>query len=276
MTAASKPTQRPTRELPLLLLAAVLVCTICVPLWQYSANEQTGSAMPLTGERLLQMFFGPEQIACYCCFAWGGFILFSRWLELRRQRRAFGLELLPTEEGARILPEDARLLIRKTEQLSARGGPYILSNMIRLGLNKYAVTRSPGDVTDVVRTQADVEMSRFVSTMSTVHFLAWAIPALGFLGTVRGLGMSLSTSDMEATIRSLNVAFDTTLVALTLSMPLMFLLHTLQRDEEGLVLDCQEYCLNNLVARLYHPGVETPAAPVTAPDIRLPGRPASR
>src|SRR5262249_54703239 len=51
----------------------------------------------------------------------------------------------------------------------------------------------------------------------------------------------------------LNVAFDCTLVALALSLALMFLIHSVQRDEEALVLDCQQYCLEHLVNRLYEP-----------------------
>ena len=31
----------------------------------------------------------------------------------------------------------------------------------------------------------------------------------------------------------------------------MFLLHSVQRDEEALVIDCQQYCLEHLVTRLY-------------------------
>ena len=40
-------------------------------------------------------------------------------------------------------------------------------------------------------------------------------------------------------------------MALALSLVLMFLLHSVQREEEALVLDCQQYCLEHLVARLY-------------------------
>jgi hypothetical protein len=49
----------------------------------------------------------------------------------------------------------------------------------------------------------------------------------------------------------LNVAFDCTLVALALSLVLMFLLHTQQRLEEELVIDCQQYATDHLVSRLY-------------------------
>jgi biopolymer transport protein ExbB/TolQ len=103
--------------------------------------------------------------------------------------------------------------------------------------------------------------------MATVHYLAWAIPAIGFLGTVRGIGMALTVAPtvtdaslpdfLNVTTRCLAVAFDTTLVALLLSLVLMFLLHAVQRGQEDLVLDSQEYCLTHLISRLY----DLPASP---------------
>lgn len=261
---STNSSQRSTREWPLLLLALAVVLGLCIPLYQ-ATHENSGLDLSaqFSSERLSHLLLGPEQIICYCCFLWAIFILFCRWMEIRRQRRAFTLNLLPTEEGTRILPEDARPLMRKTEQLSARGGPYILSGMIRMILGKYAVSRSSKDATETVTTQADIELGRLTSSMSTINYLAWAIPALGFVGTVRGLGMSLAEVkgvpgedglmiiNLAPAISSLNFAFDTTLVALLLSMPLLFMIHSMQRDEEGLILDCQEYCLANLVARLY-------------------------
>src|SRR5262245_47066266 len=192
--------QRPTREWPLLVLALALVGALCIPLWQWSLGGQGVSQQwaGWTPERVGRLLLGPEQIACYCCFTWAGFILLSRYLEIRRQRRAFGLGLLPTDEGVRILPEDARPLQRRLDQLAGRGGPYILAGIIRLGLGKYAVSRTGRDVGETVRMQADVELGRLVTSMSTVHYLAWAIPALGFLGTVRGLAMTLSLAGDEA------------------------------------------------------------------------------
>jgi biopolymer transport protein ExbB/TolQ len=259
---ALTPSHRPTREWPLLVLAIALVCALCIPLWQWSASKSDSANdwSKWTPERLSRLLLGPEQIACYCGFTWAAFILLGRYLEVRRQRRAFDLELLSTDVGVCILPEDARLLQRRVEQRAARGGPYILANMIRLALGKYAVSRSGRDVSETVRTQADVDLGRLVSSMATVHYLAWAIPAIGFLGTVRGLATSLTLGGQtqkaigdfinDAT-RHLNVAFDCTLIALALSLVLMFLLHSVQRDEEGLVIDCQQYCLEHLVTRLY-------------------------
>jgi MotA/TolQ/ExbB proton channel family len=267
---ALTPSHRPTREWPLLVLALALVCAICIPLWQWSASKGDAGDdwSKWTPERISRLLFGPEQIASYCAFTWAGFILLGRYLEVRRQRRAFDLQLLSTDVGVCILPEDARLLQRRVEQRAARGGPYILANMIRLALGKYAVSRSGRDVSETVRTQADVDLGRLVSSMATVHYLAWAIPAIGFLGTVRGLagGMSMASARndamqiqefMKQATDQLTVAFDCTFVALALTLVLMYFLHKVQRDEEMLVIDCQQYCQEHLLLRLYDPQPET-------------------
>ena len=85
--------------------------------------------------------------------------------EVRRQRGAFYLDLLPTDEGARILPEDARPLARKLDAAMSRRGGMILANMVRLGLGKYAISKSAPDVSEVVRNQAEIEYGRLTASM---------------------------------------------------------------------------------------------------------------
>ena len=266
---APTASQKPTREWLLLAAAFVLIAAVCVPLWQWSGQSES-QAMFFekfrSPERLGRLLLGPEQIACYVCAVWAAFIVGSRFAEVRRQRRAFQQELLPTEEDARILPEDARPLLRKIDEVTDRRGPSILATMARLALGKFAVSRSATDASEIVRTQADVEQGRLVSSIATVQYLAWAIPAIGFLGTVRGLagGMSMAAGSEESTqtfldqaTRHLTIAFDCTFVALALSLVVMYFLHAIQRAEEGLVLDCQQYCQEHLVLRLYDPEPET-------------------
>lgn len=255
---------RSPRELPLLLLAAAIVAAVSVPAWQW-VHQPEIAEMDVAGwkvERLGRLILGPEQIVCYFCCLWASLILFVRAREVRRQRKAFYLELLPTDEGARVLPEDARPLSRKVEQLSQRNGQTILANMVRMALGKYAVSRSGPDVAEVVRTQAEVEQGRLVTSMATVQYLAWAIPAIGFLGTVRGLAGSMTMAGVEEdnlakfldqATKHLSVAFDCTFIALSISVVLMYLLHVVQRDEEMLVIDCQQYCQEHLLLRLYDP-----------------------
>lgn len=266
-----RASHRPAREWLLLVIAAGIVGGVVVPLWQLAgAGESRADFLARwTPDRVAKLLLGPEQVACYLCFVWAGLVLVSRYKEVLRQRAAFGLDLLPTEEGARILPEDARPLARKVDQVTGRGGS-ILANMVRLGLGKYAVSRSGPDVAEVVRNQADIEYARLTASLGgLVSYLAWAIPAIGFIGTVRGLAGAFGLAgsgeaDITAFTRQatdqLKIAFDCTLVALVLSIALMYLLHTVQRAEETLVIDCQEYCQEHLLLRLYDPKPE-PAYP---------------
>jgi hypothetical protein len=261
-------TRRTSREWLLLLAALLVVGVVVVPAWQLTGSSEARTAYlaKWTPERFGKLLIGPEQAICYICFVWAGLILLERHMEVLRQRKAFGYDLLPTEEGARILPEDARPLARKVDQTLARRGPSVLANMIRLGLNKYAVSKAAPDVAEVVRNQAEVEQSRFVATLNTVNYLAWAIPAIGFLGTVRGLAgaMGLSRAKDQETQEFLDkyidqvkdhlgIAFDCTFIALALSLVLMYILHSVQRSEETLVIDCQDYCQEHLLLRLYDP-----------------------
>lgn len=259
------PSQKPHREWFYLFLALLIVGGITIPLWKWASPSEMSAdywASRWSGERVAKLLLGPEQIACYFCFVWAGLMLLSRYREVSRQRYAFNLDLLPTEEGARILPEDARPLARKVDATTGRR-PYILAKMIHLALTKFAISRKAPDVGEVVRNQAEVEQNRLVTSMSTISYLVWAIPAIGFLGTVRGLagGMSKAGNQRDADFikqvtDQLGIAFDCTFVALALSVVLMYLVHMVQKAEELLIIDAQSYCQENLLLRLYDPEPE--------------------
>ena len=89
-----------------------------------------------------------------------------------------------------------------------------------------------------------------------IRYIAWAIPSIGFLGTVRGIGQALGQAhkaaqgDIAGVTQSLGVAFNSTFVALLISILVMFLLHYLQVTQERIVLDTEEYCDKRLVQHL--------------------------
>jgi biopolymer transport protein ExbB/TolQ len=90
-----------------------------------------------------------------------------------------------------------------------------------------------------------------------VRYIAWAIPSIGFIGTVRGIGDALGQAhkaiegDIFDVTKSLGVAFNSTLIALLISIALMFLLHQLQLLQERYVLDTEAYCEENLTRHLH-------------------------
>jgi hypothetical protein len=216
---------------------------------------------------------------------WACFILFSRSWEVRRQRRAFTLPLLPLQPRARVQPEDVERCQRHLQVVTLQRGPLILVHLIRLALARFAVSRSGQQLGETVRAQADVEQGRLVSSMALVHYLAWAIPAIGFLGTVRGLAGSFTLAGradtelrvfLDQATRHLGVAFDCTLIALALSLGVMLLVHLVQRAEETLLIDCQGYCLEHLVNRAVdgaaaapHPTLDDSPAPAELPPAPL-------
>jgi len=251
--------KKPLKEITNLLIALVLVACVCIPLMEYYMPGQFFQSSKWGQQRILKLLLGPEQILCYIAFTWAFLILLGKKTEVDRQSSAFSLNLLSLDDSHRILPEDARLIQRRIIDQTKNKGSFILAQLLETALNRYSITKSSSDVVDAVKMQSDVFIDRMVTSMSTVNYLAWSLPAIGFLGTVRGLAGSLSMGgETEKAIGAfikeatsyLNVAFDCTLVALALSILLMFFLQIVQQKEEHLVLDCKQYCLDNLVGKL--------------------------
>jgi biopolymer transport protein ExbB/TolQ len=71
-----------------------------------------------------------------------------------------------------------------------------------------------------VREQCDIEADKLDSELSMVRYISWAIPSIGFIGTVRGIGDALGQAykavegDISGVTVSLGVAFNSTFVAL--------------------------------------------------------------
>jgi len=93
--------------------------------------------------------------------------------------------------------------------------------------------------------------------LSMIRYIAWAIPSIGFIGTVRGIGDALGQAhqaiegEIFGVTRSLGVAFNSTLIALLISIVLMFMLHQLQLLQERYVLETEAYCEDKLTRHLH-------------------------
>ena len=94
------------------------------------------------------------------------------------------------------------------------------------------------------------------SELSMIRYIAWAIPSIGFIGTVRGIGSALSQAhravegDISGVTENLGVAFNSTFIALLISIVLMFLVHQLQLNQERLVFDTESYADEHLIRHL--------------------------
>ena len=167
--------------------------------------------------------------------------------------------LLDIPEGTSVLPEDAREYSRSLEALPAEEQDYLLPRTLLSALQRFATTGSIQAVSDTIKESCEVESDRLDSELSMVRYIAWAIPSIGFIGTVRGIGEALGQAykavegDISGVTVSLGVAFNSTFVALVLSIIIMFCLHQLQLSQERLVLDSQRYADKRLMRHLVSP-----------------------
>ncbi|MFM9058086.1 MAG: MotA/TolQ/ExbB proton channel family protein [Planctomycetaceae bacterium] len=116
-----------------------------------------------------------------------------------------------------------------------------LPRRLREALDFVGRTGSADGLEDHLKYLSDLDASRAAGGHGLVKFVVWAIPIMGFLGTVIGITVaiaSLSPTQLEnisGVVAGLGTAFDTTATALALSMILMFLQFALDRAEQGLL-----------------------------------------
>jgi biopolymer transport protein ExbB/TolQ len=169
------------------------------------------------------------------------------------EREMLERRLLDIPEGTTVLPEDAREYSRALEALPEAEQDYLLPRTLLSALQRFATTGSIQAVSETIKENCEIESDRLDSEMSMVRYIAWAIPSIGFIGTVRGIGDALGQAykavegDISGVTASLGVAFNSTFVALVLSIIIMFCLHQLQLSQERLVLDSQRYADRRLL-----------------------------
>ena len=107
---------------------------------------------------------------------------------------------------------------------------------------------------------ADVDAVRSHESNGLVRIIIWATPMLGFLGTVIGITLALGGLNeemlvdapkeaMKVLLAGLSVAFDTTALALSLSMVLMFLQFLTDQFESQLLAAVDARVESELVGR---------------------------
>lgn len=197
-----------------------------------------------------------EQEACFILMLWAFAIMSYKGLATRRERSFLATDLVHVPDGMRILPEDTREYARQIEGMPADSRNLLVPRAVLAALSRFGATRNVQDVSEAAHGVCQTESERLDSELSMVRYIAWAIPAIGFIGTVRGIGDALSqahkavTGDIAGVTEGLGVAFNSTLIALLISIVIMFLLHQLQLAQERLVLDTGTYLDQRLIRHL--------------------------
>ena len=247
-----------------LLIAVIVVHAVYVGAIRPMADAQLQQEMELQAagedyvpERSFAVVIRDfEQEACFILLIWALAIMGYKGRRTIEEKAILERALLDIPDGTSLLPEDAREYSRSLEALPPTEQDLLLPRTLLSALQRFATTGSIQAVSDTIKEQCEVESDRLDSEMSMVRYIAWAIPSIGFIGTVRGIGDALGQAykavegDISGVTVSLGVAFNSTFVALVLSIIIMFCLHQLQLSQERLVLDCQRYADKRLMRHL--------------------------
>ena len=154
---------------------------------------------------------------------------------------------------------NAELMKERWESLgeSIRAEGHYLFERVRTALSMIERRGSSEGMEDELKYLADLDSERSHQSYALVRILIWATPMLGFLGTVIGISEALGglniggaadfDSMMQGLRSSLYVAFDTTALALTLSIGLMFFQFIVDRFEQNLLTQVESQSNEDLL-----------------------------
>ncbi|NKB97993.1 MAG: MotA/TolQ/ExbB proton channel family protein [Pseudomonadales bacterium] len=197
-----------------------------------------------------------EQESCFILMFWAVAIMGFKGRNALAERSLLNENFVQLSEGMSILPEDTREFTRPLQALPEEQQEALLPRSLLAALHRFSSTRNVQDASEAVKSVCDSESDRLDSELSMIRYIAWAIPSIGFIGTVRGIGDALGQAykavegDIAGVTASLGVAFNSTFIALIISIVLMFLMHQLQLIQERLVLDTNHYCDQKLLRHL--------------------------
>jgi biopolymer transport protein ExbB/TolQ len=206
----------------------------------------------------------PEQEATIIIAIWALILSVLRFQELRQQRRLLDADLMRMASSVVILPSDAREYLRSLDELPPKRRDMVVPRVLRSALKRFGTTGNAQDASTTVHNVSESELGRLDAELAILRFAVWAGPAIGFVGTVRGIGIALQGADLavqgdiSTVTGGLGIAFNSTLVALLLSIVLMYVLHEVQLAQERLVLDTEHYAEEQVVSRL-HTGGRAPS-----------------
>lgn len=231
----------------------------------FQAPPDKVSSQFTTGETLANLFYKHFSVsfANTLFFCWAAAICYLKMLKLRHQRRAMLLDVLPMSLGEKISVHNIGTFIDHVYGLPESLRDSLMVNRIRKALEFFEVRQNVADVSTLMSSQSGIDGSRIMGSYILVRAFLWAIPLLGFIGTVVGLshaisGMSFSNvEDVSKIVGSINnvtsglgTAFDATLLGLIFAVLLNFPLNSLAKHEEEALNDIDAFCNEVLLPRL--------------------------
>lgn len=224
------------------------------------------SRFPETGVTKLFTERGVFQYVTVFIAFWAMITVLVKWTKIRVQRKAltFG-DLVPAEADFVLSPATVAQVLNRLRQECDDPSRFILFRRIELALSNLKNMGQVGDLDDVLESLANNDEDVMESSYTLLKGLIWAIPVLGFVGTVQGLsqaigkfgGVLAEAKDisqlrlvLSGVTAGLSTAFDTTFVALVCALTIHLVLIWVRKSEEETMVECRTYCQRHLVGRL--------------------------
>ena len=195
-------------------------------------------------------------------FFWGMAILYLKYFKIKHQERAALLNLFPSNIGEVVDSSTVGSFIDNIYDMPASMRDSIIVNRIRKALELFEARNSKSEAEAMLNSLSAVDANRSTGSFALVKVFLWAIPILGFIGTVQGLAQAVGSLNIDASdpaalkaaignlTGGLGIAFDTTLLGLILSMFLSFPLALIQKQDEDALTMIDTFCSEKLLPKL--------------------------
>ncbi len=212
---------------------------------------------------------------------WALVIVFLKYRMHQTQLASLDIDLLPEFLGKTLAPANAHVFSSYLDHIATQGPRNILVERLRWGVRFFRAREDVRELATQLSERARTDAEAIESSYTMLRTFIWAIPILGFIGTVLGIGEAVSgfshsvaaAADLELMKESigsvttgLGVAFDTTLLALVMSILIMFPISALQKAEEDFLTRSEVYCDEHLLCRVSEQSPTGPDAPLDRPD----------
>ncbi|MDJ0948650.1 MAG: MotA/TolQ/ExbB proton channel family protein [Alphaproteobacteria bacterium] len=218
------------------------------PTQRFLADPTYKSAYPFSIQNLMWIIF----------FVGLGEIL-VRYAEGKAEMQQIGRQYLPEDERTVLRAGDLGKIYKAVRD-SDGGDVRFLPRLIHRVILQFQSSRSVDQANSLLNSSMEMYLHEIDLRYNMLRYVMWLIPTLGFIGTVVGIADALGFAGsaqfddpelLSKLTARLGVAFFTTLLALLLSAVLVFLVHIIQAREERSLNLAGQYCLDNLINRLY-------------------------
>lgn len=208
---------------------------------------------------------GPVPYAIVFLSAWSLAILFLKWRKLALQRQSLQYEVVPRDPAFVLSGANVDVVLDEMYRVVDEPSHFVLFNRIAVALANLRNLGRIGDVDEILRSQSESDADSAESSYGVLAGFIWAIPVLGFIGTVLGLSQAISEfgslvqgeqnmeqikGALQKVTAGLSTAFVTTLQALVAALAIQLLLTFLKKNEQEFLEECNEYCTTKVVNRL--------------------------